>query len=149
MYLKWSSPSRWRFKRGPRPPPPSGGGIGWRPPSGLAKVWPRLKTGLFQTIAATPSFKQKQGKCASPGVRSPNSMVCEHVCVCLSGERARKGVQAPENTDPNLSKHSEDHLEGFSLWNTQLNMSVPKHVTHSRIKHSSHQVKCVLHTWTS
>lgn len=47
-----------------------GGGIEWQPPSGLAKVWPRPKTGLFQTIAAPPPLKQKQGKCVSPGVQA-------------------------------------------------------------------------------
>lgn len=42
-------------------------------------------------------------------------MVCERVCVGTSGERACKGVCAPESTDPNLCKHIEDHLQGLRL----------------------------------
>lgn len=60
-------------------------------------------------------------------------MVCMCVCGSMSGERrACKGVFAPENTDPNLGKHTNDHLMGFPALKScdvQLNVSVRKHMT--------------------
>lgn len=94
-----------------------GGGIGWRPSSGLAKVWPRSKTGLFQTIAAPlASLPQtKTGKvCVTGGtVLRVNGVWAR---VCLSDEKACKGMCAPESADPNMGKHTEDHLQGFRHW---------------------------------
>ena len=71
------------------------------------------KTGQFQTIATHPPAKTTPPKvcvntCMGFGVNG--------VCVYKWWKKStRKCVHAPENIDPNLSKHTNDMFLGFFL----------------------------------
>lgn len=128
MYLKWSSLSRWRFKRVPD-----------QRHLGRDRMAAAFRPG--QTLTCT-----KKQNCSRPLLLSPvtttQGKVCvnigiglgvDGVCVCMSDERrACKGVCAPENTDPSMGKHTNDWLMGFffELLLHKLNVSAQKHMIH-------------------
>lgn len=141
MYLKWSSPSRWRFKRGPRLSPPLGVGvgIGWWPPSSLAKVWPRPKNRPVPDHCCSPLPSNKHRESVRHQGYRPESKWCVSTCVFVWVVKGHAKVcahlkaltQTWVNTERTTSRVL--HFELMRL----LNVLVCKHVTHECVERSS------------
>lgn len=129
MYLKWSSPSRWRFKRVPdqRHLGRDRMAAAFRPGQNLTRT---KKQACSRPLLLSPLAKTTPGKvCVNTATGLSVNGVCVCSCPWVVKEGHVKGAYAPENTDPNLGKHTNDHLMGFLLWT---------HVTCSRMCQCAH-----------
>lgn len=140
MYLKWNSPSRWRFKRGPRPSPPS-----WVGGSNDShhQAWPKFDPDRKSACSRPLQVCVTGGT----GPRVNGVWACVFVWVAKGHVKVCVHLKALTQTWVNTQR-TTSRLSDFELIRP-LKVSVSKHVTHVCLELSSPSVKCFIHSWAS